>query len=43
MPEYSAKAFKWTGTYYNALYETSYDVTIKDDDAAPVKLPEPTA
>lgn len=28
------KAFKWTGTYYNSQYDTSYEVTFSDDDGA---------
>lgn len=32
MASITATAFKWTGTYYNATYTTSYSVTISDDD-----------
>jgi hypothetical protein len=33
MVQYTVTAFRWTGTYYNALYNTSYSATIDDDDA----------
>ncbi|AKS46377.1 Hint domain-containing protein [Octadecabacter temperatus] len=33
MPQYSATAFQWSGTGYNALYNTSYTATIDDDDS----------
>lgn len=34
MASFSFTAFKWTGTYYNAQYTDSYDVTFEDNDAA---------
>ena len=34
MAQYTVTAFKWSGTGYNALYNTSYSATIDDDDAA---------
>jgi len=33
MAQYTVTAFRWTGTYYNALYNTAYTATIDDDDA----------
>ena len=33
MPQYTATAFRWSGTGYNALYNTSYTAVIDDDDA----------
>ncbi len=33
MAQYTVTAFRWTGTFYNALYNTSYSATIDDDDA----------
>lgn len=33
MAQYTVTAFQWTGTYYNAQYNTSYTATIDDDDA----------
>ncbi len=32
MASYSATAFKWTGTFYNATYSSSHRVTFTDDD-----------
>lgn len=32
MTSYTATAFKWSGTYYNATYTTSHSVTFTDDD-----------
>lgn len=32
MAQYTVTAFQWTGTGYNALYNTSYSATIDDDD-----------
>lgn len=34
MTQYTATAFKWTGTYYNAVYNTSYTAVLDDNDAA---------
>lgn len=34
MAQHSFLAFKWTGTGYNATYNTSYTAVIDDDDAA---------
>lgn len=34
MAQYTVTAFQWSGTGYNALYNTSYSATIDDDDAA---------
>ncbi|APG46527.1 Hint domain-containing protein [Phaeobacter porticola] len=33
MPQYSVTAFRWSGTGYNAQYNTSYSATLDDDDA----------
>ena len=33
MAQYTVTAFRWTGTYYNAQYNTSYVAVIDDDDA----------
>lgn len=33
MPQYTVEAFRWTGTGYNATYNTSYTATFDDDDA----------
>ena len=33
MPQYTFTAFRWSGTGYNALYNTSYSAIIDDDDA----------
>ncbi|MGX9354529.1 Hint domain-containing protein [Roseobacteraceae bacterium S113] len=33
MAQYSVQLFKWSGTGYNAQYNTSYDAIIDDDDA----------
>ncbi|MGH1578266.1 Hint domain-containing protein [Planktotalea sp.] len=32
MPIYTVEAFRWTGTGYNALYNTSYTAALDDDD-----------
>lgn len=32
MAQYTVTAFQWSGTGYNALYNTSYSATIDDDD-----------
>ncbi|NSY38547.1 Hint domain-containing protein [Leisingera sp. ANG59] len=34
MAEYTAEAFKWSGTGYNAQYNTSHTAVFKDNDAA---------
>lgn len=34
MTLHTVEAFKWTGTYYSAQYNTSYTATIDDDDGA---------
>ncbi|HGG65563.1 MAG TPA: Hint domain-containing protein [Rhodobacteraceae bacterium] len=34
MALYTVTAFKWTGTYYNAVYNTSYTATFNDNDPA---------
>jgi hypothetical protein len=34
MALYTVTAFKWTGTYYNATYNTSYTATFDDNDPA---------
>lgn len=33
MAQYTDEAFRWTGTYYNAQYNTSYTATFDDNDA----------
>ena len=33
MALYTVEAFRWTGTYYNAQYNTSYTAVLDDDDA----------
>lgn len=33
MPQYTVTAFRWSGTGYNAQYNTSYSAVIDDDDA----------
>ncbi|MEE2945184.1 MAG: Hint domain-containing protein [Pseudomonadota bacterium] len=33
MPDYTFEVFRWTGTYYNATYNTSYEATYSDNDA----------
>ena len=33
MAQYTVTAFRWTGTYYNAQYNTSYVAVIDDNDA----------
>lgn len=33
MAQYTVTAFRWSGTGYNALYNTSYSAVIDDDDA----------
>lgn len=33
MPQYSTTAFRWSGTGYNAQYNTSYTAVLDDDDA----------
>lgn len=33
MPQYTVEAFRWTGTGYNAQYNTSYTAVLNDDDA----------
>ena len=33
MPQYTVEAFRWTGTGYNATYNTSNTATFDDDDA----------
>jgi hypothetical protein len=32
MAQYTVTAFRWSGTGYNALYNTSYSAVIDDDD-----------
>lgn len=32
MPQYSVEAFRWSGTGYNATYNTSYTAVFDDDD-----------
>jgi len=32
MAQYTAEAFRWSGTYYNADYNTSYNATFDDND-----------
>ena len=32
MPQYTVTAFRWSGTGYNSLYNTSYTATFDDDD-----------
>ncbi|MBQ4809008.1 Hint domain-containing protein [Phaeobacter sp. HS012] len=34
MPQYTVTAFRWSGTGYNAQYNTSYTATLDDDDAS---------
>ncbi|MGR3815543.1 MAG: Hint domain-containing protein [Cognatishimia activa] len=34
MPTYTVEAFRWTGTYYNSQYNTSYQATFSDNDGA---------
>ncbi len=34
MPQFTAVAFKWTGTYYNAQYNTSHTAEFTDNDGA---------
>lgn len=34
MAQYTATAFRWSGTGYNALYNTSYSATLDDNDAS---------
>ncbi|MFS4581458.1 Hint domain-containing protein [Phaeobacter sp. C3_T13_0] len=34
MPQYTVTAFRWSGTGYNALYNTSYSATLDDNDPA---------
>lgn len=34
MPQYTVTAFRWSGTGYNAQYNTSYSATIDDNDTA---------
>ena len=34
MPTYTVEAFRWTGTYYNSQYNTSYTMEITDDDGS---------
>jgi len=34
MAQYSAVAFRWSGTGYNATYNTSYNATFDDNDAS---------
>ena len=34
MPTYTVEAFRWSGTYYNSQYNTSYQATFSDDDGA---------
>ena len=34
MAQYTVTAFRWSGTGYNALYNTSYSAVIDDDDAS---------
>ncbi len=34
MPSYTFTAFQWSGTQYNAIYNTSYTAVINDNDAA---------
>lgn len=34
MPSYTVEAFRWSGTGYNAQYNTSYTATFTDDDGA---------
>lgn len=34
MPQYTVEAFRWSGTGYNATYNTSYTAVLDDDDAS---------
>lgn len=34
MPDYTVEAFRWSGTGYNAQYNTSYTATFSDNDGA---------